>query len=115
LPKRMADVPLLGRTGELGILEKAARRGLEASSPESALLLVEGEAGVGKTRLLDEVVARLCARRVGRARARLLERDLAFAPLADALRSFGLDTLRDRERYPALGEIVPELGSSDAP
>jgi DNA-binding SARP family transcriptional activator len=114
-PKPVAEVPLLGRTEDLAILERAARRGLDGSPPESALLLVEGEAGVGKTRLLDELVSRLAARRVGRARAVLLECDLAFAPLAEALRSLAPDALRDRQRYPALGEIVPELGPSDLP
>src|SRR5262249_29348536 len=44
------SVRLLGRTAELGRLDRALRSALDGSG---ALLLVEGEAGLGKTRLLD--------------------------------------------------------------
>ena len=65
------SVRLLGRAGELGTLERAARQALGGSL---ALLLIEAEAGLGKTRLLDELAARpgRRARRAGellRARA----------------------------------------------
>src|ERR671918_986409 len=49
-------VRLLGRERELDTLERAAREALEGSF---ALLFVEGEAGVGKTRLLDELATSL--------------------------------------------------------
>ncbi len=112
---RATEVPLLGRSGDLAILELAAKRTLEQSPPQGALVLIEGEAGIGKTRLLDELVARVTPGRIGRARAVALERDLAFAPLADALRSLAPDAVGDRERYPALGEILPELPPPDLP
>jgi DNA-binding SARP family transcriptional activator len=112
-PAAAIDVPLLGRSDELAILERGARRVLHGGAREATLLVVEGEAGVGKTRVLDELVARLGACRIGRARAVALERDLAFAPLAEALRSLALDALADARRYPALGEILPELGVPD--
>ena len=49
--------PLGGRAGELGrLLEEAARA---ARSRRPVLVLLEGESGVGKTRLLEEMFARL--------------------------------------------------------
>lgn len=108
---RVLDVPLLGRMGDLAILERAARRVLSGSPPKSALVLIEGEAGVGKTRLLDELLSRTRPPRLGRARCIALERDLAFAPLAEVLRRLSPEALGDGERFPGLGEIVPELGT----
>ena len=77
------SVRLLGRAGELGTLERAARQALGGSL---ALLLIEGEAGLGKTRLLDELAARLDGVRVGQASCSELERHLPYVPLAAALR-----------------------------
>src|SRR5258706_10022429 len=66
-PRRDAgerSVRLLGRANELGTLERAARQALGGSF---ALLLIEAEARLGKTRLLDELSASLVGVRVGRA------------------------------------------------
>jgi class 3 adenylate cyclase/tetratricopeptide (TPR) repeat protein len=48
--------PLIGRDDEIGRLEEAFRR---ASSGEGAIVLLSGEAGVGKSRLLYEFLGRL--------------------------------------------------------
>lgn len=111
---RTVDVPMLGRSGDVALLERSARAALDASSPRTALLLVEGEAGVGKTRVLDELVARLSplVRRVARARCVALERDLAFAPIAQAIRELAPDALRSG-RWSELAEIVPELDGAE--
>src|ERR687896_370400 len=99
-------VRLLGRERELDMLERAAREALEGSF---ALLLVEGEAGVGKTRLLDELATSLAGTRVGRWSCAELERHLAYVPLAGALRD-ALDGIElDPRRRPALARILPEL------
>ena len=67
--------PLGGRAGELGrLLEEAAR---SVRSSRSVLVLLEGESGVGKTRLLDEMVARLRLDGVSVATARAVEGDRA--------------------------------------
>ena len=106
------SVRLLGRAGELDTLERAARQALGGSF---ALLLIEAEAGLGKTRLLDELAARLADVRVGRASCSELERHLPYVPLAAALR----DALTRAElsgRHPAaLREIMPELPPADPP
>src|ERR671919_713692 len=99
-------VRLLGRERELDTLERAAREALEDSF---ALLFVEGEAGVGKTRLLDELATSLAGTRVGRWSCAELEQHLPYVPLAGALRDAlaGIDL--DARRRPALARILPEL------
>jgi DNA-binding SARP family transcriptional activator len=65
--------PLGGRAGELGrLLEEAAR---SARSRRPVLVLLEGESGVGKTRLLDEMLARLRLDGASIATARAVEGD----------------------------------------
>jgi DNA-binding SARP family transcriptional activator len=100
------SVRLLGRTSELATLERAAREALDGSC---ALLLIEGEAGVGKTRLLEELATSLAGVRVGRASCSELERHLPYVPLATALREAFAGLELDAERRPALGQILPEL------
>jgi len=101
------SIRLLGRTSELATLERVARR---AHSGTFALVLVEGEAGLGKTRLLDEFVMRLVGARIGRAGCSELEQHLPYVPLAAALRSALSDVELDADRRPALARILPELG-----
>lgn len=106
------SVRLLGRTGELGTLERAARQALDRSF---GLLLIEGEAGVGRTRLLDELATSLVGVRVGRATASELERHLPYVPLAAALRDALADVALEGRCRPALRRILPELAFEDAP
>ncbi|WP_457189819.1 BTAD domain-containing putative transcriptional regulator [Nocardioides sp. P5_E3] len=47
--------PLLGRDAEVDLLERAVRRGAQG---HGAVWVVSGEAGIGKTRLVEEVAAR---------------------------------------------------------
>ena len=104
------SVRLLGRTSELDELERVARHALDGSF---ALLQIEGEAGLGKTRLLDELATSLVGVRVGRASCSELERHLPYVPLAAALRD-ALDGVEvDGERLPALRQILPELARGE--
>jgi PAS domain S-box-containing protein len=99
-------VRLLGRMNELDALERAARQALDGSF---ALIQIDGEAGFGKTRLLDELAATLVGVRVGRASCSELERHLPYVPLAAALRDAFTGAELDGKRLPALREILPEL------
>ncbi|HEX9521104.1 MAG TPA: BTAD domain-containing putative transcriptional regulator [Streptosporangiaceae bacterium] len=114
-PRRDAgerSVRLLGRANELGTLERAARQALGGSF---ALLLIEAEAGLGKTRLLDELAASLVGVRVGRASCSELERHLPYVPLAAALRDALTRAELSGQHQEALRKIVPELTVADPP
>lgn len=101
-PRR--SVRLLGRVHELDALERSAH---EARSGRFVLVEIEGDAGMGKTRMLDETVAVFDGFRVGRAQSSALERHLPYVPLAAAIRDSGIEL--DRARDAALGPILPEL------
>ena len=51
---RLSSLTFVGRAAELGVLEAARRRA--AAGP--SVVVVGGEAGVGKTRLVDEFARR---------------------------------------------------------
>ena len=98
------SVRLLGRSRELARLDRTVRHALDGSA---ALVLLEGEAGLGKTRLLDELATSLVGVRVGRASASPLERHLPYVPLAAALRNALAEV-------PVDGQLLPGLGRSSA-
>jgi AAA ATPase domain/Bacterial transcriptional activator domain len=105
---RPADraVRLVGRRAELDTVVQAVARGVDDGI---RLIQIEGETGLGKTRLLDELEARLDGIRIGRATCSLLERHLPYVPLASALRKALDDVELEAERLPALRQILPEL------
>jgi DNA-binding SARP family transcriptional activator len=105
------SVHLLGRTAELGKLDRAIRQALEGSG---TLVLIEGEAGLGKTRLLDELATSLVGVRVGRASCSALERHLPYVPLAAALRDALIGVEIDGQRLPGLRRMRPELALHEA-
>jgi DNA-binding SARP family transcriptional activator len=97
---------LLGRSAELGALDGAAR---DAFDGAFRLIQIEGEAGFGKTRLLDELATGLVGVRVGRASWSALEAHLPYVPLAAALRGALAGIELDARQQPALRRILPEL------
>jgi hypothetical protein len=103
---------LVGRRPErrrLAQLWRASERG------RAQLLLVTGEAGIGKTRLVDELV-RWCARQgavTAEARSYPAEGALAYGPVAAWLRARPLAARRgtlSRARLAELGRVLPESG-----
>jgi DNA-binding CsgD family transcriptional regulator len=112
--KRVSSPELIGREGEVATLAEATRRAADA---EFAAILVAGEAGVGKTRLVAEM-----QRRAAEAGARILtgdcvelaEGELPFAPLTAALRPVARDLgAAEIEALPGREELArlwPELG-----
>jgi DNA-binding SARP family transcriptional activator len=57
LPSQPAELPLVGRTAELEALRDAWR----SAAPDGRLAVIEGEAGIGKTRLAHELMASVAA------------------------------------------------------
>jgi DNA-binding SARP family transcriptional activator len=103
-------VHLIGRTTELETISESVR---EALRGRLALIQIDGDAGLGKTRLLEEMQRVVRGTRVGRASASELESHLPYVPLATALRDAlgGVDV--DGRRLSALGQILPELTLDD--
>lgn len=113
---RGASAELIGRQGELAVLEG---RLAEAERGDSGFVLLRGEAGVGKSRLLDTFAQQAAER------ARVLvggcvdvgEGGLPFAPVVEVFRRLArdLDAQRTSEvlggnRF-ELARLVPQLSS----
>jgi len=108
---------LVGRAAEAAQLWAAFERA-QAGSP--ATVVVAGEAGVGKTRLVTELLARARAQEALALAGGCLdvgEGVVAYAPLAEALRSLGgavdpaeLERVLGGARA-ELARLVPELGA----
>jgi predicted ATPase len=116
---RVASPTLVGRIEELQVLDAARRR---AADGEPAVVLVGGEAGVGKTRLVAELISRCVADRT-----RVLaggcvpvgEGALPYAPVVEALRALLADLGGSAVRelvgpsWPELARLLPALGEPD--
>ncbi len=107
---------LVGRSGELEALD---RLWADAGAGRGALVLLEGEGGIGKTALLDTVAetARGSGGQVLRGRCHPAERSLFLQPFVDALRPVLL-RLGTAELSRLLGEhanpwvvMIPQLGT----
>jgi DNA-binding SARP family transcriptional activator/predicted ATPase len=107
-------IRLVGREQELSLLHRCWQ---DARDGQGGLMLISGEAGVGKTRLLEEFANRLRwqGARVLWGRCYEFERVLPYQPLAEALRT-AVPILSPDELvgFPpwALGEVarlVPEM------
>ena len=109
-PISPSDPPLVGRKEEMRKLLNALRK-----APPNAVtpVIVSGEAGIGKTRLLDEVcrVAASDGITVFRARCSPLEQQIPLNAFADALRGEIVSTAVDRLDEPwrsVIQNILPE-------
>jgi DNA-binding CsgD family transcriptional regulator len=110
---------LVGRVEELELLEAARVR---AANGEPAVVLVGGEAGVGKTRLIAELAVRC-----GADGTRVLvggcvpvgEGALPYAPIVEVLRALLVDLGADAVRelvgpsWPEVARLLPALGEPD--
>nr|WP_240627725.1 helix-turn-helix transcriptional regulator [Streptomyces scopuliridis] len=115
---RSVSPVFVGRSAELTALTEALAR---ATAGEPQALLIGGEAGVGKTRLIEELHAVACAEKAVVAVGGCVEigaDGLPFAPFSTALRSLRRQ-LPDELKAAAEGQedelarILPELGQSD--
>src|SRR6185436_12175514 len=111
--------PLVGRAGDLARLGQAYEAARRGGPPVLALI---GEAGIGKTRLLDELVATLSPQdaRVVVGRAYETESQLPFGVWIHTLRERGVLSdirryvERHRTRLGELARLLPELASLEA-
>lgn len=114
---RSVSPVFVGRADELDILNEALTR---ASAGEPQALLIGGEAGVGKTRLVEEFATAACRRGAVLALGGCVEigaDGLPFAPFSTALRALRR-ALPDELAACAAGQeeelarLLPELGQS---
>jgi DNA-binding SARP family transcriptional activator/predicted ATPase len=113
VPPLVTDVPLplVGRQHEWTQVQAAWRR---AARGEAHLLLIAGEAGIGKSRLAEELLAWAGQQGLAAARTRAYaaEGRLSYAPVADWLRSAALRPALSTLDTVWLGEVarlLPEL------
>ena len=117
---RVRSPTLVGRVEELELLEAARVRAADA---DPAVVLVGGEAGVGKTRLVAELRAR-CATEGTRVLVGgcvpLGDGALPYGPIVEALRALlgdvGVGAVRDLvgPSWPELARLLPALGEPEA-
>jgi predicted ATPase len=116
---RVASPTFVGRVEELQTLEAARGRAADA---EPAVVLVGGEAGVGKTRLTAELIARCAAdgtRVLVGGCVPVGEGALPYAPIVEALRALlgdvGAGAMRELvgPSWPELARLLPALGAPD--
>jgi DNA-binding SARP family transcriptional activator len=82
-PVHRGTMPFVGRVDEMSVLQAAWR----ASGDGGRLVLLEGEPGIGKSRLVDELQAQLSGTgvRILGVRAQEGETALPYAPLAESI------------------------------
>jgi DNA-binding CsgD family transcriptional regulator/tetratricopeptide (TPR) repeat protein len=110
----------VGRGAELARLDAALASAVDG---RPTAVLIGGEAGVGKTRLLREFAGRALARNVRVVAGSCVDLgagDLPYAPLIDALRSLvrdlGVERLRELSGpgFSSLVRLAPFLGEAEA-
>jgi DNA-binding SARP family transcriptional activator len=101
-----ARLPFVGRSDDVSTLE---RHLAAAMSGRGRLVLIEGEVGVGKTRLAEEFLTLAVERGAGvlRGRAHELERDLPYQPVREALRRHVVQRMDIDSAKQVLGPWAP--------
>ncbi|NYH78970.1 DNA-binding CsgD family transcriptional regulator [Actinopolyspora biskrensis] len=106
-PMRTSSPVLIGRDQELRTLVECAER------PPSTIF-VAGEAGIGKTRIVHEVIERprLSGKRILLAHCQAMREPFPYGAILDALREVGASLPHTRELSPVAGALrahLPEL------
>lgn len=104
--------PLVGRQDAWAELRHAWRR---ATGGDPHLVLVSGEAGIGKTRLAEELIRWASRQGIAAATARCYaaEGELAYAPVVAWLRARRLPSSLGRVWRTELARLLPELLADD--
>ncbi|MEK6253458.1 MAG: AAA family ATPase, partial [Gemmatimonadales bacterium] len=104
--------PFLGREEEMETLRTAVRNTSEA--PETAIL-VSGEAGIGKSRLVSEFTRSVALENIRQLESRCYpaEADVPYGPVIDGLRPIAADVARrpaaDLESFTRIGHLLSEF------
>jgi DNA-binding SARP family transcriptional activator/tetratricopeptide (TPR) repeat protein len=109
-----ALVPLVGRAAELRVVASALERTERGEVPR--VLVVLGEPGIGKSRMLAEVAARARAAGGTVLAGGAFEAEMVrpYGPWIDALRAVSASSIPDALRSD-LAPLVPQLGGSGSP
>ncbi|GAA4931419.1 regulatory LuxR family protein [Actinomycetospora succinea] len=103
-----ADVTTVGREAEL---DAVSRRLIDAQTGTGGVLLVAGEAGIGKSRILAEAARRARARGMTVLTGRSVPRGGPFRPIAEALVPLVTPAVAEHPRLapyrPVLGRLLP--------
>jgi class 3 adenylate cyclase/tetratricopeptide (TPR) repeat protein len=104
---RRLDSPLVGREQERDFLRDAYRTVIEDQS--CRLVTVLGAAGVGKSRLAQEVAARSFGAAVAQGRCLSYGEGITFFPIAEVVRSLAGITADDNDRVvkARVGQLLP--------
>jgi DNA-binding SARP family transcriptional activator len=108
-PPEPSDAPLVGRADERAALLDA----YASVQTNGRLVVIEGELGIGKTRLADDLLAALREQGAVTIAVRCYEdeRTLAYAPVAEAARAaIALLGAAPEEGAGELGRLLPEAG-----
>ena len=99
--------PYVGRSEERSLLRQAVDRALAGSG---GVALIAGEAGLGKTRLVDEIAAEAKARGMFVVRGQCYDMEGAppFVPFVEAI-EYGLTVVARDAFRAAMGEAGPEI------
>lgn len=114
VPRRISSPIFVGRIAERAALSEALGR---AAAGRPGVVLISGEAGVGKTRLLIELAALAAeyqATAVGGVCVEIASGTLAYAPFVDIVRNLhrgGFTTSLPASTRAELGRLVPETFS----
>jgi DNA-binding SARP family transcriptional activator len=113
LADQVTLLPFVGRASELAWLKAACQSAHEA---QGGFYVLQGESGVGKTRLIVEWITQACPNNIlFHGLAHEFESMIPYAPLAEALRnaaqtSFNWDWFSPPPAWlPALSPLLPEL------
>jgi DNA-binding CsgD family transcriptional regulator len=106
---------LIGRDAELKQLQRVMD---VVRGGQGQVLLISGEAGIGKSRLIAEmkriVVETRHSASLHTGRCYEQDRALPYAPLIDLLRAQTSEVFRDLRGLPPLARLLPELGEAPA-
>jgi len=106
--------PLVGRQAEVAVIADTVSRALSGAGPHA--LVLTGEPGIGKTRLLEELGHKVKAGSGVSLRGRAFEPEMTrpYGAWVDALRGH-TPAPSALDRFPDLAMLLPELGGAQTP